>query len=621
MNLITKKHKAKHTMKTYNKSRKLSTQTSFLITLTIALITSISALFTLCNTRLFFPASTSAGLFLQKTYKELTLNFQTLMYQESNMTISSISDDISTIDSIYRLLVSNNTIYDSMESTSTEPSNYSLVEKQMSYVLMLNNVWEKNYIRSVYVFTKTGKEFHLSKDESDLTQTENVAVYQQMLSNSPSLTVFTSTDNHNLYFVRSIYNLATGNIMGTMIITVDENLWINKLTSNIEDGWHIFLYNDAFTMISGYEDPSENEINDLKSALGRYHNSQFKNITFASRNYLTLSNQIDLLNITATVMTPEDQLRSQVYNVLSSYIPVTLLIIVTCIIWSFFISRLTVHPINVMIEKINAISQGDYSKKINGLEKYSEFNELQTAINNMLDQIHSYHDNILEQQLLLKDSEIKTLQSQLNPHFLFNVLNTLTWKAEMTDNSEISQMVIAIGEILRASTIYRTSTTIPLEEELHFVYYYNYLQRMRFEDKIKVIQTIDPGIEHCLIPCFCIQSLIENAYVHGLEPKPSDGTLEITIKKSENFLSITVADDGVGFVNNPTINLDSPVAESKSDTVHSHPHVGLKNLNRRLYLMYGEESQLKIQSIPNIRTEITFKIPLSDRNRLTGDES
>lgn len=56
--------------------------------------------------------------------------------------------------------------------------------------------------------------------------------------------------------------------MGTMIITVDENLWINKLTSNIEDGWHIFLYNDAFTMISGYEDPSENEINDLKSALG-----------------------------------------------------------------------------------------------------------------------------------------------------------------------------------------------------------------------------------------------------------------------------------------------------------------------------------------------------------------
>ena len=124
--------------------------------------------------------------------------------------------------------------------------------------------------------------------------------------------------------------------MGTMIITVDENLWINKLTSNIEDGWHIFLYNDAFTMISGYEDPSENEINDLKSALGRYHNSQFKNITFASRNYLTLSNQIDLLNITATVMTPEDQLRSQVYNVLSSYIPVTLLIIVTCIIWSFF---------------------------------------------------------------------------------------------------------------------------------------------------------------------------------------------------------------------------------------------------------------------------------------------
>lgn len=81
--------------------------------------------------------------------------------------------------------------------------------------------------------------------------------------------------------------------------------------------------------------------------------------------------------------------------------------------------------------------------------------------------------------------------------------------------------------------------------------------------KSRIIQTIDPGIEHCLIPCFCIQSLIENAYVHGLEPKPSDGTLEITIKKSENFLSITVADDGVGFETIPSFSLDSPVAESK----------------------------------------------------------
>ena len=106
----------------------------------------------------------------------------------------------------------------------------------------------------------------------------------------------------------------------------------------------------------------------------------------------------------------------------------------------------------------------------------------------------------------------------------------------------------------------------------------------------------------------------DNSGNYGLHPV-------ITIKKSENFLSITVADDGVGFETIPSFSLDSPVAESKSDTVHSHPHVGLKNLNRRLYLMYGEESQLKIQSIPNIRTEITFKIPLSDRNRLTGDES
>ena len=165
-------------------------------------------------------------------------------------------------------------------------------------------------------------------------------------------------------------------------------------------------------------------------------------------------------------MTPEAQLRSQVYNVMSSYILVIFLILLISVLCSFVISRFINRPIAVMIRKINAISQGDYSKKISGLEDYIEFYNLQTAINDMLDQIHSYHDNLLEQKLLLKDSEIKTLQSQLNPHFLFNVLNTLAWKAEMADNSEISNMVIAIGEILRSSTLYRTSNTISLEEEL-----------------------------------------------------------------------------------------------------------------------------------------------------------
>lgn len=585
----------------FKKKRKLSSQTSLLITITIAVALTISAF-----------------LFCVKTYRELTKNYQELMIQESNTTISDISRDINSIDSIYRLLVSNNSIYDFMESASTEPSDFIWAEKQMSSVLIINNIWEKNYLESVFVFTPSGKEFHIAKEDSSLTQLANSTVYKMLSAPSPTLSLHTLNQDGKLYFVRSIYNLTSGNVMGTMIVAVDEEKWSDSLTRNLTDGWRIFLFNDAFTLLSGTPDVTETEVDTLKSSLTDPNRKKLETIPLASENYLTLTNPIDLLDITATVMTPEAQLRSQVYNVMSSYILVIFLILLISVLCSFVISRFINRPIAVMIRKINAISQGDYSRKISGLEDYIEFYNLQTAINDMLDQIHSYHDNLLEQKLLLKDSEIKTLQSQLNPHFLFNVLNTLAWKAEMADNSEISNMVIAIGEILRSSTLYRTSNTISLEEELKFVHFYNYLQKMRFEDKIQVIETIDPKIGNYQIPCFCIQSLVENAYVHGLEPKPTDGTLEITVKKCEDCLSITVADDGVGFQKIPDFTEEESTQKTEENPVSApsgrsgqlHPHVGLKNLNRRLYLMYGRRSILRIQSVPNQKTTISFDLPL-----------
>ena len=137
-----------------------------------------------------------------------------------------------------------------------------------------------------------------------------------------------------------------------------------------------------------------------------------------------------------------------------------------------------------MINYVNRIAQGDYSGNINGLEKYEEFYSLQLSVNNMLDEIHSFHEDITEQKLLLKDSEIRALQSQINPHFLFNVLNAIAWKAEMSDNNEIYDMTIALGELLKATVKSKNDFAIPLSEELKYVKFYSYLQRIRFEDRI-----------------------------------------------------------------------------------------------------------------------------------------
>lgn len=580
-----------------NKRKSLTVQTSLLIILVITVALVISTM-----------------LFYYKAYMVLTVHYRDQMFQESNITMNALSDNIDSIDSIYRLLISNDTIYGFMTSSSKKPSDYIAAEKQMTSILILNNIWEKNYLRSVYVYTNNKKKFYVSKEDNIITTEENAAVYRNLTEPSPTLTLHTLDTSNDLYFVRTIYNISSGEVIGTMIITINQKEWVNMLTRNITKGWHILMYNNNFETISdyNYDDKSKENIENLKESLDYYNDTVFHQVNFQSMDYLTLSNKLRKVDIYATIMAPKSQISRQVNGVLNSYIIVVILIVVLVVMIAFAISRYITRPIGTMINSIKQISNGNYSEKVTGLEEYEEFYYLQVAINDMLDQIHSYHDNVLEQNISLKTAEIKALQSQLNPHFIFNVLNTLTWKAEMSDNTELSQMAIAIGEIFKATTAYRNSQYISIAEELKFVKFYIYLQQMRFEDKISVNFDIDDNLDDINIPCFCVQTLVENAYVHGLEPKDTNGHLTISIKRdNENkFLLINITDDGIGFEKIPNFDINVASKGTTSAVIGSRPHIGLKNLNRRLFLMYGEDSVLHIESIPKIRTTISFKIPL-----------
>ena len=179
-----------------HKRRSITAQTSILITLTIAVALVISAL-----------------LFYYKTDKELTTHYREQMFQESNTTMNVLSDNIDTIDSIYRLLVSSDNIYSFMASSSRTPSDYIAAEKQMTSLLILNNLWEKSYLESVYVYTNYNKRFYVSKNDNMIKREENAAVYRNLTEPSPTLTLHALDGSDDLYFVRTIYNLSSGDVL------------------------------------------------------------------------------------------------------------------------------------------------------------------------------------------------------------------------------------------------------------------------------------------------------------------------------------------------------------------------------------------------------------------------
>jgi sensor histidine kinase YesM len=209
------------------------------------------------------------------------------------------------------------------------------------------------------------------------------------------------------------------------------------------------------------------------------------------------------------------------------------------------------------------------------------------------------------QRMLLKEAEIKALQAQINPHFLFNVLNTLAWKAEIEGNSEIYQMALSLGELLRANILSIDKDLVTLQEELEYSRYYVYLQQQRFGDKFTMEVENEGVAADFLLPRFSIQPLVENAILHGFEPKPDDGQkslLTIKIAPADGGINVAVRDNGVGFPADFEIERIVPSGRG------THTHIGLRNLRERLILLGGKKSRLSIKREGN-DTVVSFWLP------------
>ena len=538
------------------------------------MFTGITAL-ALAVTGVFFYAHTARTL--RETYQEQ-------MFQQLNNTMSQIGEQVELMDSLYPLFMSNTLIYDSLETSSADSYSTTAIERQMTYLLITNYAWKENFIDSVTIYSKGGQTYRVSTvDDPEDTRCVK-EIYRDVDKKRPSLQLIRSEEKSgSLYFTRNIFSSSTGDPIATMIISVNGPAWVDYLSRAIDDDWSIFLYNEDF---------------ELSSLPGQ-------SAPFDEREYLTVSEKLDDLDLSAVVVAPRQELQQKLSETLRTYLAVIVFVSAVTLLAAYVLSKVFTRPVMRMIDYVTRISEGHYEESIPATEMYDEFNALTDAFNHLLREINAYHADQLEKQMLLKNAEIQALQSQINPHFLFNTLNTLAWKAQMADNPELYQMVISLGALLKTNILSKSSSYISLEEELRCIKFYIYLQQMRFEDKITVNFDLAPGLQKMQIPCFCLQSLVENAFEHGLEPKKGSGELLISICREDSAVRFSVRDDGVGFTDIPDLDAIQPSAKD------SHTHIGLRNLDRRLYLLYGEMARLHIVSEPDVSTEVSFRIPLS----------
>lgn len=578
-----------------NHTKNIPSLRSF-ITVTVSLIVT---LILLCS---FF-------FYYIRTDRILTTRYENSVTGQFSQVNQKISDQVDSIDSIIPLYVSNASIAGALEAAGHRGLSSERrinLEKQMTNLYYSTPLSAKNFTNGICMVNVQGEAFCISTSASSVgLLPRSRELLQDLDQKEHRLTCrMLPSDEANIYFIRNLFNSNTGRYHGTFIIAVDLEKWLDYCVKGLDPSWFICLYDEEINLCS---DPRMAQTSlELQAELEKSSTAfvSFRELTLCSDAYFTAAQRLDRIRLTAAVAAPKKVLFQDLNDTLKTYILLLACTVLAGLLAAVIISRAVTRPIDRMICHINQISAGE-SASLPPMKMYREFRVWADAFNRMLKQLDIYYNDNFQKQLLLKSSEIRALQSQMNPHFLFNVLNTIAWKAQISDNEEIYQMIISLGELLKKNTLSREKDYVRLAQEIEYVKFYVYLQQMRFEDKISCVFQVPDALMDCMVPTFCIQPLVENAIVHGLEPKDGKGKLIVQVIPSDNrMMEISIIDNGIGFERIPDVRNIRPSGED------SHTHVGLCNLDKRLELLFGPDACLRIGSVPETCTTISFRIPI-----------
>lgn len=239
------------------------------------------------------------------------------------------------------------------------------------------------------------------------------------------------------------------------------------------------------------------------------------------------------------------------------------------------------------------------------------FFNVYTELMSLIDDNATKADREYSLAMLKKQAEIKALQNQINPHFLYNTLDCIRGMAIEQGADNIEEMTRALSGMFRYSISRKGKTKALMEEELANVNNYLRIQQYRFRNKINITETIDPAAKKCCVPKLLIQPIVENAVFYGLEPKTGERKLNIEAYCTRKKLIVKVEDNGVGmsFDKLRTINDAMCSGVSIGDNGRG-TQLGIVNVNERLRLLYGEEFGLRIFSCPKVGTTIEMVLPI-----------
>ncbi len=526
-----------------------------------------------------------------------------------------IASKFDVIDSTAKMILANRAINRILESADPAEEDLfnrsqaiSMVDDQLTPMLLFNYAWDSKLIKSIFVFRNEKTYYSVLRDTARRKAVaDNLTVYEKMAPIKPVRMILPpTTDNATVYFVRSCNDLNTLKYKGILIIAIDPRA-LSQLHADVRvyRTARVFTFNSDGIIISASDSSQVGkkiapEIFQSRSAQGIIP------LTLDGRRCFLATQILQDYGLTTALTVEKSEVYQELYSRVQTYSLGILMLAATALIFALVFYAYLSRPLQGLLDSIADVRDGNFTSRMPEY-RYDELNRISHHFNTMTDEIGTLINQVYDKQLLMKESELKFLQSQINPHFIRNVLETISWHARIAENDTIYGLTDSLSKLMQANVTFNGMETVTLREELSYVEYYLNLQRSRFGHRLDIsVSLADDRLLDCRIPKLSIQPLVENAIIHGLEPKLGHGSLKIQIWEEEAELCCCILDDGVGF---DTACLNWGAVDPIVFRREGHTSIGLYNVHRRIHLLYGDAYALKIESTLGEGTRAMMNLP------------
>lgn len=552
-------------------------------------------------------------------------------YEEENLVNMEayLNSYLEEVDSIAKNVNYNYSLQDYLETVIKEEDDYvdSGIGKnkrsyEMSSQAFSDTLLSRADISSIMIFGKKKMLLNRSMytyqkvalDYSKLDwYAKAVAKPQDAIITGPNRHSFFDTDDEVISLSREVQSYENGTFRGVILINLNMNK-ITEICNSFQEKQENFIciINDKGELVyeqqNGRErfafDEKENR-QELNTALGKTKESCFR-LNYRGEKYLVTRTDMKTTGWTLVSMVPYKSVMAETMAISGVMI---LAVAITLIVTLLLLNRIltgVVKPLKKLEKYMVQVNPDNMDQRMEILTD-DEIGHLSMKFNQMMDRIRNLKEQVIEEQEDKRKYELQALQAQINPHFLYNTLDSIIWMAE-TNDSNIVAMTEALAKLFRIS-LNKGNEEISLERELEHVKNYLIIQSMRYADKFTYEISAEPGVERCRTIKLILQPIVENCIYHGIKKKRGTGKITIRAYRREQNLIIEVSDDGCGMPEEICRKILSDEIESENI---SGSGIGVKNVNERIQLRFGKKYGLSYSSEEGIGTTVTYVLPYNE---------